>query len=813
MKLRSAMIEKKKKKVFCSYTDCFSETPQTGSECVTTTDRNFGSRLRKPSMFYCSSGGSDPLDVSKSELLRGIITEKLSTAAREIIAVVGRTVADYEKEASGLRQQIARQKRQLERLHPQVTTFGRGLQSHEEVDDVEEQEVTGMEAAESPSLPGNQSEEEDPATIFELVEEEEEDPDYPSSSRSAQSGKKRRRSSLNIDSKKPLNLRIRILEDSETEVLSNNVFKKCPIWDLQCPHGLEEAAFLDLLRSTFPQLSAGKPFDTLITDRGRKLQPLRVKTLTPEEIYRAIKSIGNSALYIRLKEKEVITPEEEEHLVSDSLPADPVMVEKDQPVAQKSIGQSAPGGKGNIFSSATSQQQDFQTEEEGAESSVDFSGDEDRGSEGNEDSDPDYKPHKQTRKEKASCDKSGIQTVERTKGESEDNTECRSDNDPALEKDDNLNLDPDLQTSLKIRNKGCWKRSDGVEKSCKVCGVTYRQLGGLFKHIWSHSSNPQNVCGACGEKFESEEKLKEHFQSYKKPYNCPHCGKSFFSKDGLKQHITKHTGDNLFKCNVCNKTFSQKGLLNQHQWVHVENKPHKCDLCPQSFGLESHLRAHRKRHASKDVYKCKICSKSLGDRRSLAQHTLTHSDERPYCCQTCGKRFKSNVGLKVHKMTHTVRDRPFLCHVCCKTFPTKQTLKCHIRTHSSEKLFVCTVCGKGFTFSGNLKIHMRVHTGETPYKCNECGRRFKSKTHLTQHMKTHSGIKDFICGICGKGSSKPEHLKIHMRTHTGERPYKCSLCDKDFTQSHCLKTHMKTHQTEESPSLPPGSEDGSKSLK
>lgn len=67
---------------------------------------------------------------------------------------------------------------------------------------------------------------------------------------------------------------------------------------------LQEADFLDLLRSTFPQLAGDdKRFHVFKSDRSRRLQRLKVKTLTPEEIYRSIRltGAGHSALYIRLK--------------------------------------------------------------------------------------------------------------------------------------------------------------------------------------------------------------------------------------------------------------------------------------------------------------------------------------------------------------------------------------------------------------------------------------------------------------------------------------------------------------------------------
>lgn len=65
---------------------------------------------------------------SKAEILRGIVAEKLTTAAHEILAVVERTVAGYEEEVSELRQEIERQRRQLEVLlqaRVKLETIGR----------------------------------------------------------------------------------------------------------------------------------------------------------------------------------------------------------------------------------------------------------------------------------------------------------------------------------------------------------------------------------------------------------------------------------------------------------------------------------------------------------------------------------------------------------------------------------------------------------------------------------------------------------------------------------------------------------------
>lgn len=80
------------------------------------------------------------------------------------------------------------------------------------------------------------------------------------------------------------------------------VLKKCPVLKLKCPRGQKEADFLNLLRSTCPQLAGdNKPFDILTLDKKRKLQPLKLETLTPEEIHRSIMGWGRSTVYIRLK--------------------------------------------------------------------------------------------------------------------------------------------------------------------------------------------------------------------------------------------------------------------------------------------------------------------------------------------------------------------------------------------------------------------------------------------------------------------------------------------------------------------------------
>lgn len=83
-----------------------------------------------------------------------------------------------------------------------------------------------------------------------------------------------------------------------------SVLKRCPIQKLKCPPGLQEGDFRELLKSSFPQLSGeDKHFDILLPDERQRLQPVRLKELSPEGIDGNISGVGweNLTLYIRLK--------------------------------------------------------------------------------------------------------------------------------------------------------------------------------------------------------------------------------------------------------------------------------------------------------------------------------------------------------------------------------------------------------------------------------------------------------------------------------------------------------------------------------
>ncbi|KAL4008055.1 hypothetical protein ACER0C_001907 [Sarotherodon galilaeus] len=268
-------------------------------------------------MTMVQSWDSEPdfANMSKSDILRGIITDKLSTAAREILSVVERTVADYEEEAAGFRQELDRQRRLLELLQPEIKQEADDQQLFSFCEDGggpllddQEQDKYELRVEDSRSL-GFQAPMEDEE--YDYLEQEEghtTELDYVTKSRfltqtvqcmrRKKHGKRKRPISK---SQNCIDLKIRILENPNIEVLSNTVFRMYRLHKLKVPRGLQEADFLKLLRSTFPQLAGDEPFDLFLYCKPNKLKPLQVDSVTPEEIIRVS---GGSTLYIRLQKED-----------------------------------------------------------------------------------------------------------------------------------------------------------------------------------------------------------------------------------------------------------------------------------------------------------------------------------------------------------------------------------------------------------------------------------------------------------------------------------------------------------------------------
>ncbi|KAM3591622.1 uncharacterized protein V6R79_005058 [Siganus canaliculatus] len=263
--------------------------------------------------------------------------------------------------------------------------------------------------------------------------------------------------------------------------------------------------------------------------------------------------------------------------------------------------------------------------------------------------------------------------------DADSNEDCR-DNDRA--ESDEKELSKTKTQGSDITEVPKHKDASHLKYRCKVCGKPFCYRASFLKHV-QEDEKDADVCGVCGKRFESEDVLRLHLQTYVRTNDCEVCGKRFDGHKQLEMHRRTHTGEKPYICAVCGKAFTQNGNLMGHMRVHTGERPYACSICGQSFGFKEYMMAHMR----------------------------IHTGEKPFLCSVCGKGFRQRGTLKTHMMIHT-GESSHVCSVCDKKFYKSGALKIHMRSHTGEKPYLCNVCGKSFTASGSLTKHMGVHEAE-----------------------------------------------------------------------------------------------------
>ncbi|KAM9836379.1 uncharacterized protein ACBR49_018828 [Aulostomus maculatus] len=625
--------------------------------------------------------------MAKAEVVSVFGTDRLAAASREILAVVERLVAAYEEEAAGFRLEIERQRRQLELLPPPRPAATEG----------------------------------DPDCSRSLNDEEEilEDSDHPTQSRAQPTRPPISQPQTHVD------LRLRLLEDSQTDVLSKNVFQKCPVQELQCPRSLQEPDFLCLLRSTFPQLAGGhndKPFVVLTSDKRRRLRPLKLERLTPEEIDRHCGG-ARSTLYIKLKDRRGGIPP-------------PQNQSQDSPSSAATVtcGDAGPPTSVTLSSSSAPQL------EVTVETEISQDASEDR----EEVADGDWKPDS----EEPSESKEQTKRRSRLRRTSGDARRCKA-----------CGALPQSDTAFV---KHIWTHADDHGHVCGVCGETANVLGDHLQNC--HKTND---CHICGEEFLTVSGLDEHVAAHsgEKTHKCTICHEVFALTASLEIHKRNHETGKRHKCYSCHKVFVLKEELRAHRLTHTNRKSYLCGVCGKSLSTHRSLSRHKMTHSSERPHCCQVCGRCFKLIGTLKQHEKIHRPrERTFLCDVCCKMFLTSKQLHVHMRQHT-NEKPFHCGQCGKGFTTKGPLTAHMRVHTGETPYHCPVCGWSFKRKIHLDNHMTVHSGLKPFVCGICGKACARKTYLTVHMRTHNGERPYKCDVCDKDFTQSHCLKTHMKSH------------------------------------------------
>lgn len=251
---------------------------------------------------------------------------------------------------------------------------------------------------------------------------------------------------------------------------------------------------------------------------------------------------------------------------------------------------------------------------------------------------------------------------------------------------------------------------------CTLCKRSFRSKHGLCQHNKiCHSSQRLHVCGVCGKRFPTPERLSLHRERHivkNKSRQCHQCKKCFFHQSDLNRHVRTSHGNARFICKYCGKGFGRDDHKVAHERFHERRK--------RKSGTARRLKSQALLGQDSTSLDADVQS----DRVSSPMSTINNDSQEEDDECSMDDVASSNDGV-TEQLTQQQQENDRKC-VTVKPQRKKFSLKIRMKQPTGLK--------------GRLGIHSKLAKRRL---CVECNRIFRSSIGLELHRQEHhSGVKN-----------------------------------------------------------------------